>query len=419
MDNKKKTVLFIMPRLPFPAISGRKTSLYHYCRIISENLGYRLVVAAFLENDDTVAMKPNFIDRLEVLEISNKEKLLNIIKDSFFKRTKPIQVSLYWSKLMIEKIKKIYDEESPDYVIGDMVRTTEYIRNFEAVRIADLDDRISLRYKRQLMNDIEGINPYGAYIENAPKFIKRLLMLKIIKRFIVKNEISLLSKYELEIGKVCEKVIFVAQKEADNYNKEIGTNKAEAVPIGVDINYFEYRDVATENIIGFMGAMNVAHNDNAVRYFIEKIFPKILLEVKDAHLLVIGGGLTNEIKKMESKHIHFTGYVNDVRDYLEKCKVFVCPMTFGSGIKTKNLEAMSMGIPIVTTSIGAENIDAEIDKDWYVEDETHMFANKVINLLKNDADRLTMKKNARKYIENNWTWNETRKALEQILGIEK
>ena len=51
---KQETILFVMPRLPFPTTSGRKMSLYHYCRILSEELGYRLVVAAFLENGDEV-----------------------------------------------------------------------------------------------------------------------------------------------------------------------------------------------------------------------------------------------------------------------------------------------------------------------------------------------------------------------------
>ena len=59
---KQETILFVMPRLPFPTTSGRKMSLYHYCRILSEELGYRLVVAAFLENGDEVKDVPYFID---------------------------------------------------------------------------------------------------------------------------------------------------------------------------------------------------------------------------------------------------------------------------------------------------------------------------------------------------------------------
>mgnify|MGYP002240203480 CR=1 FL=1 len=80
--------------------------------------------------------------------------------------------------------------------------------------------------------------------------------------------------------------------------------------------------------------------------------------------MVVGGGASENLLKLQSEHVTFTGRVEDVRDYLEECSVFVCPMTFGSGIKTKNLEAMAMGLPVVTTSIGAENINAQNGRDW-------------------------------------------------------
>ena len=78
--SKEKTILFIMPRLPFPASSGRKTSLYHYCRILSEELGYRLVVAAFLESSDDPTQKPEFIDKL--LNMYGYKKNMQVIKNT-------------------------------------------------------------------------------------------------------------------------------------------------------------------------------------------------------------------------------------------------------------------------------------------------------------------------------------------------
>ncbi len=62
--------------------------------------------------------------------------------------------------------------------------------------------------------------------------------------------------------------------------------------------------------------------------------------------MVIGGGVSEELRKLESEHVYFTGRVEDVRDYLERCKVFVCPMTFGSGIKTKNLKQWRWDYPL-------------------------------------------------------------------------
>lgn len=415
--NKTKKILFVMPRLPFPATSGRKTSLYHYCRILSEELGYRLIVAAFLEKGDDPQLRPEFIDRLEILpKPSATTKIKNIFVDSVLLKKKPMQVSLYWNPNAKVVIDKIVKEEQPDIIIGDMVRSTEYIKNYPIYRIEDLDDRISLRYQRQLDYDISGINPYGAFLNTVPEIIQKIMLWKPLKVYVVKNEIKLLKKYELEIAKQCDKTVLVAQKEVDALNKELHEDKAYAIPIGVDVNYFSYREnFSEENYIGFLGAMSVAHNENAVRHFIADILPQIVKERPEAKFLVIGGGASEDLRKLESDHVHFTGRVDDVRDYLEKCKVFVCPMTFGSGIKTKNLEAMAMGIATITTTIGAENIDAENMQEWIMVDNSDEFAESVVKLLEDDAFRHYIGESGNKFINQNYTWNVTKNKFDKLL----
>ena len=315
------------------------------------------MVAAFLEKGDDPAQKPKFIDKLIILpRASAKNRIFKIVKDSIILRKKPMQVALYWSTEAKKMVDDLVKKERPQFVIGDMVRSTEYIRDIDSFRIADLDDRISLRYKRQLDNDIDGINPYGAFLYTVPKVLRAIMLAKPLKLAVMKNEIALLDKYEKEIGEICEKTIFVAEKEVREFNQVLKQNKAVAVPIGVDVDFFSYRESkATKNIVGFLGAMSVAHNENAAHHFISEILPIVLKKVPNAVFMVIGGGASEELRKLESEHVHFTGRVEDVRDYLEQCKVFVCPMTFGSGIKTKNLEAMAMGLPVVTTNIGAEH----------------------------------------------------------------
>lgn len=414
---KEKTILFVMPRLPFPASSGRKTSLYHYCRILSEELGYRLVVTAFLEEGDNPGKKPDFIDRLVVLpKASIVKRGLNILTKTFWQRKSPMQVSLYWNGRAKKIINKVFEEENPVAVIGDMVRSTDYIADLPCFRVADLDDRISLRYQRELDADVDGVNPYGTFLRAFPSFIRRIMLLKPIKLFVLRNEIELLKKYEIEIGKTCDKTVFVAEKEALDFNYEIGEDKAIAIPIGVDVNYFTYRECKNkDNIIGFLGAMSVAHNENAARHFIQDIFPLVLRKVPNAKFMVIGGGVSEELKSFESDSVCFTGRVEDVRDYLEQCKVFVCPMMFGSGIKTKNLEAMSMGLPVVTTSIGAENIGAKNGVEWLIADKDMEFANAVSALLQDEALRNSLSLKGSQYIQRSFVWNVAHDKFDELL----
>lgn len=416
---KTGTILFVMPRLPFPATSGRKNSLYHYCRILSEELGYRLVVAAFLESGDNPDKRPSFIDKLVVLQKpSSMDKVGGILKDSFILRKKPMQVSLFWTKKAKEQVDNLIKTEKPDIIIADMIRTTEYIKDARVVRIADLDDRISLRYARQLDTDIDGINPYGAYLGTMPKPVQKILLCNPVKLAVMKNEIKLLNSYELEIGRKCDATVFVARRETETFNSELQEDKAFAIPIGVDTDYFEsvMLEDNDEEYIGFLGAMNVAHNENAAMHFAKNILPLIVQKHPDAKFLVIGGGAQEGLLKLKSDHVIFTGRVDDVREYLKKCKVFVCPMTFGSGIKTKNLEAMAMGLPLVTTSIGAENIDAKDGVDWYVADDDVTFADRVITLLEDDMRRVNMGKSGKHFVDGNFTWKEATCQFRKLIS---
>ena len=414
---KDKTILFIMPRMPFPACSGRKTSLYHYCRILSEGLGYRLVVAAFSEKGDDPSDKPDFIDRLVVLpESCSLRKISSVFVKSLVLRKMPMQTSLYRNIRAKKIIDNIYREECPDIVIGDMVRSTEYIRYYDTFKIADLDDRISLRYKRQLGNSDDIIDPYGAFIDSVPMFLRKILQSRAVKLSVLKNEIKLLEKYELEIGSVCDKTVFVAQKEADEFNEQLGIKKAVSIPTGVDTGYFCYRECSTQaNNIGFLGALNVAHNESAVRHFVNNIFPLILEKIPDAKFIVTGGGASDGLRSLADDNILFTGRVDDVREYLSMCRVFVCPMTVGSGIKTKNLEAMAMGLPVVTTSVGAENINAVNDKDWIIADDAKEFADAVSYLFQNESKRKMIGKNGSTFVNENFTWEISKKRFELLL----
>lgn len=416
MEEKNKTVLFVTARFPFPATSGRKTSLYHYCRILSERLGYRLVVAAFPEEGDDPALKPDFIEKLVPLpKPSGRKKICNLLFSSVLLKKKPMQVSLFWNPKAKKVIDRLIEEEKPSFVIADMIRCTEYLKDAHAVKIADLDDRISLRYRRQFQRDPDGANPYGAYLKSLSKTIQKILLWKPIRRYVLKNEIRLLEKYETQIGKIYDKTVFVAEQEARDFNLELKEEKAFAVPIGVDTEYFSYRKTGESgDYIGFLGAMNVAHNESAVEYFIRDIFPAVLKRVPQAKLMVIGGGVGERLEKYRSESVLFTGRVDDVRRYLTTCKVFVCPLTFGSGIKTKNLEAMSMGLPVVTTTVGAENVGAENGREWMIAEGEEEFARAVVRLFEDEPLREAMGRKASEYVGNRWTWENAEKSFRKI-----
>lgn len=416
-----KRLVFLTARLPFPASSGRKNVMYNYCKILHETYGYDITVVSYLEDGDDPNAKPDFISDVIVLpKVSAKKKIKNLLLRTFIQRRWPMQVSLFWDSSNAVHIKEVLNDIKPDVVMCDMVRMTEYARDYQGYKIADLDDMLSIRYERQLSQDMAVINPYGAYLYSLPKSVQKILSLPRIKRMILASEVSLLKKYERDIAKIYNKTVFVAEREAIILNSELSFDRAVAVPLGVDVDYygeFFNKQKKNQHTIAFLGAMSVAHNEAGAIHFIKDIFPLIQEKVSDAKFVIVGGGITEQLKKAAKGNdsVVFTGRVEDVRTEVGKCQVFVCPLTFGSGIKTKNLEAMAMGVPVVTTTIGAENINAVNGRDWIIADENLQFARAVIGVLNNKDlhDKLSI--NAYAFVEKNFTWKVAEQRMIRIL----
>lgn len=416
-----KRLVFLTARLPFPASSGRKNVMYNYCKILHETYGYDITVISYLEEGDDAKGKPDFIGDVIVLpKVSTKRKIKNLVLKTFLQRKWPMQVSLFWEPLNAVQIKRVMDNIKPDIIIADMVRMTEYAKDYHGYKIADLDDMLSIRYERQLSQEMTTINPYGAYLYSLPTYVQKILSLSQIKIKILESEVSLLKKYERDIAKNYNKAVFVAEREAQILNNELNFDRAVAVPLGVDVDYYgEFYNKWKKNqhTIAFLGAMSVAHNEAGAIHFIRDIFPLIQEKILDAKFIIVGGGITEQLKKIAkgNNSIVFTGRVEDVRTEVGKCQVFVCPLTFGSGIKTKNLEAMAMGVPVVTTTIGAENINAIDGQDWLIADDNQSFANQVVRVMTDVrlSERITQ--NGNLYVKENFTWDVAKERMKQIV----
>lgn len=282
-----KKIILLSERLPYPPISGTKNLLYNYCKILHCNLGMDIINISFLEQDDNVNAKPDFISKTYSLpNPSGISHVKNIIFRTFIKREYPLQVSLFWDSKIKSQIDCIIKKEKPDCVIADFIRTTEYLKDYKGYKIADFQDLLSLRYERQLYVDLNTVNPYGAYLFRMPQIIQRILQISFIKKYVMKTEIELLRNFELNVGKIYDYIMFVAKNEAKIFDDLLGKQKSLVVPLGVDYVYFskEIELAKKEHSIAFMGALNVAHNENGIMHFIENCMPIIVDKISDAKL---------------------------------------------------------------------------------------------------------------------------------------
>jgi glycosyltransferase involved in cell wall biosynthesis len=153
----------------------------------------------------------------------------------------------------------------------------------------------------------------------------------------------------------------------------------------------------------FVGNMAHSPNADAVHYFMREIYPRISEAKPDIKVKIIGDDPAGELRGYDSPQVSILGYVPVIEGLLKQCRVFIAPLRFGAGIKGKIGEAMSYGLPVVTTSIGAEGFGLTHGVDVMIADEPSAFADAVVQLYTSKQLWNTLANNGWELIQNNFT----------------
>jgi len=166
----------------------------------------------------------------------------------------------------------------------------------------------------------------------------------------------------------------------------------------------------------FIGGFAHPPNEQGIIWFIEFILPIIRKKIPDLHLTIVGSDPTEALKAMQSSYITVTGYVEDVSGYFNDSRVFVSPLQHGAGVKGKIGQSFSYGLPVVTTSIGAEGMQLIDGHNALISDSETEFASKVIELYTDKFLWQKLSTNSRQVIREQFSTATIRAALEKVLG---
>ena len=165
----------------------------------------------------------------------------------------------------------------------------------------------------------------------------------------------------------------------------------------------------------FVGNFQHTPNVRGLEYFCREIFPLIRKRRPQTTLTVIGAHLTASLRRMlEGDGISVVGQVADIREPLARHAVFVCPILSGAGVRVKILEAFASGIPVVSTTLGAEGLDAASGTHLLVADSPAEFARATLQLLEQPGQASAIALQARQLAENSYDWSVVGRKLDQV-----
>ena len=194
----------------------------------------------------------------------------------------------------------------------------------------------------------------------------------------------------------------------------------EVVPNGVDLTYFMPGEEAPRpDSIVFSGKMSYSANDDAARYLISAVLPRIRARRPGAHLTIVGSGPTPALLReaAQAGGVEVTGYVDDIRPYLRRSVAALCPMRIGVGIQNKALEAMATGRPVVCSTIAARSLGAARPPAVRVADDPEAFAEATLTLLSQPEEAARGGREARLYVERFHDWKTAAESFAKLYRV--
>ena len=386
-----KAQIFFAPSYSYPAVKGYQLMLIHHIEQMAPNNSIDLIFFGKNSNplEDPIL---SLCKKVNIIKLPKWKIALNLISGFFTK--KPFQVSLYQSKEMSVLIDDTLKRNSYDGVVFYLSRMAQFLPvDFKGISILNMIDPLVLNYSRSLFW--------------RPWYWKFLLNIEIAR--LVAFEKCFVLKFDC--------VTLISEMDISDYRKYLNDVNFEQLPYGVDLNYFSQSGDTprTPGMIVITGNMGYAPNVDAVKYFCSEIFPLILVSRPDAHLWIVGVNPPSSIKKLsKQKNITVTGYVRDIRKFLNSAMVSVCPVRLNVGTQTKVLEALALGVPVVTTTAGNLGVGGVSGHDLIVADAPKDFANEVVRLL--CGDKWTYFSNqGRIFVSDHFGWDKSGKKLLSII----
>ena len=392
-------LLVLTSRFPYPLEKGDKLRIFHQIRELSR---YHEIVLCSLAEEQVQDIDYQevklYCSKIFILNLDKKTVVFNILRNIVslpFRLNLPFQVAYFFNKNIKKQILQIIESEKPDHIYCQLARMAEYVRHIDLPKTLDYMDAFSMGAARRADSSHWLTKPFW------------------------KIEARKMAEYEAQLAHDFDNLTIISNQDRDvlDFTEK---NKIQVVPNGVDTDYFK-KDITVippQYHIAFVGNLGYYPNVEAAKYLVHQILPLLLTHMPDIKILIAGARPTAEVQNLSNKNVAVKGWLKDIRAAYSDAQIFVAPLFHGSGQQNKILEAMSMGLPCITTSLVNNAILAKYDQEILTiepVDTEGVWAERIINLLQNIDNQEFISKNARLFVEKKYSWEYSATLLNNII----
>lgn len=232
--------------------------------------------------------------------------------------------------------------------------------------------------------------------------------------------LPLLRRYEQKTMHKFSKIVVTTDDDQKQMEEFVPNGEIYLIPNAVDLDLFPYRyqEPAGHNLV-FIGGLDYWVNIDAACFLAREILPRIQITYHDTTLTLVGANPSLEVQELTKlKGVIVTGRVPSMTTYLHQATVAVIPLRTGFGMKFKTLESMAAGVPVVASDRGLEGLTVEgnnVPLAALRANNIEEYCTAISRLFESAELREKLSRNARKLIEDNYTWQQAAGKYEQVL----
>jgi glycosyltransferase involved in cell wall biosynthesis len=238
------------------------------------------------------------------------------------------------------------------------------------------------------------------------------------RRRVWQREARKMHSYENDTLHRFTTVVAVSARDAAALKARYDLPDVARIDTGVDLDFYAYQPPRPHaQTVVFSGAMDSRSNIDGIEFLLREIWPIVDAARPDARMHIVGRNPPAALVAEAAARFplwSFTGLVDDIRPHLQQGDVSVIPLRVGSGTRLKAFEAMAMGLPVVSTSLGIEGLGLSQEQDFIQADTAVLFAQGVLRLLAAPELRQTLAEQGRALLAARYGWHVIGRQFETI-----
>jgi sugar transferase (PEP-CTERM/EpsH1 system associated) len=407
-SDSKMRVLHFAPRVCWPLDTGAKLRNYHLARVLAQQT--RVTLLAFNDHDESSSLD-NPYEQVIAVKRDAPYTFVKLVR-GLWGRT-PLPVLNYTTASMKKALEDLLNETDFDIVQIESIHLMAYLPIIRAAR------------KRALLicdwHNIES-ELMRRYSQREPNLLRRAYARKTAR---------LMSEFESRALREFDAHVVVSHKDAERLRALNSDARVFVIENGVDTDYYSdaqiekaagvRRDAPGKNRIVFVGSMDYHANIEGVVNFARQVWPDLRARQPDLVFTIVGRDPSREVRELTlTPAIEVTGTVPDVRPFYRKAVAAIVPLNVGGGSRLKILEAMAAGVPVVSTTLGAEGLDVRHGENILIADTNEQFAEAIVGVVEDEEQRKRLAAAGRALVSSHYDWEKLGAKLfeihQQLLG---